>query len=65
MKTTEIDVDNAADLQDEIERKREELMKLAEDGQIDRNVKAIKKASNKVIERYYKEYERKRMQKAN
>ena len=36
-----------------------------QDGQIDRNVKAIKKASNKIIERYYNEYERKRMQKAN
>ena len=69
MKTAVEEVGNAAgsaaDPQDEIERKREELIKLAEDGQIDRNVKAIKKASNKVIERYYNEYERKRMQKAN
>ena len=32
---------SAADPQDEIERKREELLKLAEDGQIDRNVKTI------------------------
>ena len=40
-------------------------IKLAEDGQFDNNVKTIKKASNKIIEKYYNEYERKRMQKAN
>ena len=57
----EIDVDP----EDEIKRKREELIKLSEDGQFDRDVKAIKKASNKTIERYYNEYERKKMQKAN
>ena len=65
MKTAAEEVDNAADPQDEIERKREELIKFAKDGQINRNVKTIKKASNKVIERYYNKYERKRMQKAN
>ena len=47
IKTSAEEVDNAAgsaaDQQDEIERKREELIKLAEDGQIDRNVKTIKK----------------------
>ena len=61
----EIDVDSVSDQQDEIERKREELIKLAEDGQFDKSVKIIKKASNKIIEKYYNEYERKRMQKAN
>ena len=64
MKTAVEEVDSAADPQDEIGRKREELIKLAENGQIDRNVKATKKASNKVIERY-NEYEGKRTQKAN
>ena len=48
LKTTVEDVDNAAgstvDLQDEIEWKMEEFIKLAEDGQVDRNVKAIKKS---------------------
>ena len=65
IKTAEIDVDIEPYPQDEIERKREELIKLAEDGQFDRNVKTTKKASNKVREKYSKEYERKRMQKAN
>ena len=65
IKTAEIDADREADPQDEIEKKREELIKLAEDGQFDKSVKTIKKASNKVIEKYYNEYERKRMQKAN
>ena len=37
----EIDVDP----EDEIKRKREELIKLSEDRQFDRDVKAIKKAS--------------------
>ena len=59
IKTEEIDVDP----QKEIERKRKELIKLAEDGQFEKNVNTIKKASNKIIEKYYKEYERKRMQK--
>ena len=44
-----------ADPQDEIEMKRNELIKLAEDEQFHRDVKAIKKASNKTIEKYYKE----------
>ena len=69
IKTTVEEVDNTAgsraDPQEEIERKREELIKLSENGQIETNVKTIKKASNKIIERYYNEYERKRMQKAN
>ena len=49
----------------DIRRKREELIKLAEDGQFVKSVETIKKASNKIIERYYNEYERKRMQKVN
>ena len=51
IKTAEIDVDIGADPQDEIERKREELIKLAEDGQFEKNVNTIKKRSNKIIEK--------------
>ena len=40
-------------------------MKLAEDGDLDKSVAYIKKASQKVINKLYTEYERKRMQKAN
>ena len=40
-------------------------MKLAEDGDLDKSVNYIKKASQKVINKLYTEYERKRMQKAN
>ena len=65
IKTIEIEADREADPQDQIEKKRKELIKLAEDGQFDKNVKTIKKASNKIIEKYYKECERKRMQNAN
>ena len=57
IKTAEIDVDSGAgsiaDLQKEIERKREELIKLVEDGQFEKKVNTIKKASNGVIEKYY------------
>ena len=40
-------------------------MKLAEDGDLDKSVAYIKKASHKVINKLYTEYERKRIQKAN
>ena len=61
MKATEIDDDP----QDELQRKTEELIRLSEDGQLDRTVISIKKASSKVIEKLYSKYERQRMQKAN
>ena len=54
-----------ADPQDEIERKRDELIKLSNDGQIDKSVSAIKKASNKTIEKICQRYEKDRMEKAN
>ena len=38
---------------------------MAEDGDLDKSVAYIKKASQKVINKLYTEYERKRMQKAN
>ena len=49
IKTAETDVDP----QKEIERKREELIKLAEDGQFEKNINPIKKARNAVVEKYY------------
>lgn len=48
-----------------VDKKRNELTKLAEDGELDKSVAYIKKASNKVIDKLYVEYECKRMQKAN
>ena len=47
------------------EEKRETLIRLAEDGEIDKTVVYIKKASKKVIDKLYEEYERKRMKRAN
>ena len=48
----------------DLEKKRDELLKLAEDGNLDKSV-AYTKASHKVINKLYTEYERKRMQRAN
>ena len=50
---------------DNTEKTRDELLKVAEDGDLDKSVTYIKKASQKVINKLYTEYERKRMQKAN
>ena len=47
------------------EKKRNILLKLAEDSDLDKSVAYIKKASHKVIDKLYTNYERKRMQKAN
>ena len=45
--------------------KRDELLKLSESGELDKSVSYIKKASQKVIDRLYEDYERRRMQRAN
>ena len=58
-------VDEQKDDSKESEKKRKELLKMAEDGEMDKSVAYIKKASGKVIDKLYTEYERKRMQKAN
>ena len=58
-------VDKQKDDSNESEKKRNELLKLAEGGEMDKSVAYIKKASDKVIDKLYTEYERKRMQKAN
>ena len=51
--------------EDTAEKKRNILIKLAEDGDLDKSVAYIKKASHKAINKLYTNYERKRMQKAN
>ena len=50
---------------EESNKKRDELLKLAEDGEIERSVSYIQKASQKVINKIYSEYERKRLENAN
>ena len=62
MKSAEVN-DNKP--KDDIEWKREELIRLSENGQIDRTVVSVKKASSKIVEKLYSKYERQRMQKAN
>ena len=47
------------------DKKRGELLKLAEDGDLDKSVAFIKKASSKAIDKLFSEYDRKRSQKAN
>ena len=47
------------------EKKRNILLRLAEDGDLDKFVAYIKKASHKVINKLYTNYEHKRMQKVN
>ena len=53
------------DVSNDLDSMRSELIKLAEDGQLDQSVKYIKKTSSKVIKKIYQEYEQKRLQKAN
>lgn len=50
---------------DNIDKKRAELIKSSEDGEIENTVKYVKKASAKVIERLYAELEAKRLERAN
>ena len=47
------------------EKKRDILLKLAEDGDLDKSAAYFKKASHKVVNKLYTNYERKRMQKAD
>ena len=49
------------DIPNDLDTRRQELIKLAEDVQIDHSVKYIKKASSKL----FKHYEEKRLQKTN
>jgi len=47
------------------DKKRDELLKLAEDGELDKSVAFVKKASSKIVDKLYGKYDRKRSQKAN
>ena len=60
--TTPNNIDNR---EEEINRKRNELLRLSEDGEIEQKVSQLKKASGKVILRIYAEYEMKQAEKAN
>ena len=57
--------DKPRDEQKTNDAKRDQLLKLAEDGDLDKSVAYIKKASQRIIDKLYPEYERKRAQKAN
>ena len=50
---------------EEIMKKREELIRLSEDGEISQSVQNLKKASDKVILKIHAEYEVKQAEKAN
>ena len=50
---------------EDVKKKRAELIKLSEDGEIEQSVKNIKKASEKIINKIYAEYEAKQTEKAN
>ena len=60
--TTSIHFDNP---EEDIDRKRQELLRLSEDGEIKQSVANLKKASGKVILRIYEEYEIREAEKAN
>ena len=49
----------------EEKEKRDTLLKLAEYGEMDKSVAYVKKASKKVIDKLYEEYERGRTRRAN
>ena len=53
------------DVKKEVMKKREELIKLSEDGEISQSVQNLKKSSDKVIFKIYAEYEAKQAEKAN
>ena len=59
--TTANDFDN----REEIATKRNELLRLSEDGEIPQSVASLKKASGKVVLKIYAEYERQQAEKAN
>ena len=52
-------------INEDIEKKKAELIKLSEDGEIEQSVKVIKKSSEKTINKMYAEYEAKQAEKAN
>ena len=56
---------NDKNTDEEINRKRNELLRLSEDGEISQSVANLKKASGKIIQKIYTEYERQQAEKAN
>lgn len=71
LKTAENEITNAVVVKEEggvdnpVDVKRRELINSSEDGEITHSVKYLKKATETVIEKLYKEMEIKRMEKAN
>ena len=49
----------------DVAKKRDELLRLSEDGEIEQSVSALKKASGKQILKLYAEYERREAERAN
>ena len=62
--TTENHSDNETREKD-VAKKREELLRLSEDGEIPQSVANLKKASGRVVLKIYEEYEMKQAEKAN
>ena len=63
--TTASEEKQTQDVKKEVMKKREELIKLSEDGEISQSVQNLKKSSDKVILKIYAEYEVKQAEKAN
>ena len=63
--TTASEEKQTQDAKKEVMKKREELIKLSEDGEISQSVQNLKKSSDKVILKIYAEYEVKQAEKAN
>ena len=59
------DESRASDVKKEVMKKREELIRLSEDGEISQSVQNLKKSSDKVISKIYAEYEVKQTEKTN
>ena len=53
------------DVKKDVDLLREELIRLSDDGELDRKKEAIKKASEKTLRKWYAEVEKKRERKAN
>ena len=62
--TTENNSNNETREKD-VAKKREELLRLSEDGEISQSVASLKKASGKIVLKIYAEYERQQAEKAN
>ena len=63
--TTENYENLSSEREKEIAKKRQELLRLSEDGEISQSVAHLKKAKGKVILKIYTEYERQQVEKAN